>query len=78
MKSMTASGRFSLLADSARRPLPVALAQSMATTKLGNAERMELLNRLYRTLSPADKLRCMDELAWCRLAKRGGVEATIK
>jgi hypothetical protein len=78
MLCMTASGEFSLLVGCARRPLPVALAQSMATTKLGNRDRMELLNRLYRTLSPADKLRCMDELAWCRLAKRGGVEAIIK
>ncbi len=62
----------------ARRPLPLALAQSMARCKLGNTERMELLNRLYRTLSPAGQLRCKDELAQCRLAKRGGVEATIK
>ncbi len=77
MKSMTASGQFSLLADCIRRPLWLALAQNMATCKLGNTERMELLNRLYRTMSPVDQLRCRDELTWCRRAKRGGVEATI-
>ena len=40
MKSMTASGQFSLLTDCARRPLAIALGQNMATCKLGNTARM--------------------------------------
>ena len=77
MSNATKSENFSLLRDAAVLPLWAALARGMATCKLGNTERMELLNRLYRTLSPADQLRCKDELTWCRRAKRGGVEATI-
>lgn len=59
------------------RPLPMALAHCFATTKLGNAKRMELLNRVYLQLSPADQLRCKGELRLCRAAKREQVQATV-
>lgn len=58
------------------RPLPVALAQVFANTKPTDP-RMDALNRIFRALSKADQLRCQDELHWCRLAKRGAVEAQI-
>lgn len=59
------------------RPPAIVLAHCMANTKLSNSARMELLNRLYNTLSPRDKLRCRDELRWCLMAKRGMLEAVI-
>lgn len=59
------------------RPLPIALAHELARTKLGNQHRQGVLGRIFRGMTPADKLRCMDELGWCRLAKRGEVKAQI-
>lgn len=59
------------------RARPVLLAQELANTKPADQDRMALLNRLFNTLSPADKLRCRDEIAWCKMAKRGGVEARV-
>lgn len=57
------------------RPLPIALAQVMANTKPGAY--LDCLERLYLTLSPADKLRCRDELNRCRAAKREHLEARV-
>lgn len=59
------------------RARPVLLAHQFAAAKPTEQGRMELLNRLFNTLSPADKMRCRDELAWCKLAKRGNLEARV-
>lgn len=59
------------------KPLPVRLAQAVANTPAGNAARHAMLNRLYSGLRDIDKLRFRDELSWCRLAKRGSLEAEV-
>lgn len=51
-------------------PFPIVLARQLANEKPGT-RRMELLNRLFARLSPADKLRCQAEIAQCKAAKRG-------
>lgn len=55
---------------STRRDLAVTIGQQLANEKPGT-RRMELLNRLFARLSPADKLRCQSEIAQCKAAKRG-------
>lgn len=60
------------------RPLPVALAHELARAKLGDQDRQQVLGRIFTGLSPADKLRCRDELEWCKLAKRGHVQAVVR
>ena len=57
------------------RSLPIALGQVLANTKPG--PHMDTLNRIYMGLSPADRLRCRDELSACRAAKRGHIEAVV-
>lgn len=69
------SNAISLLAKAKVRALPIALAHCIAATPLSNWQRMTLLNRVYYTLSPADKLRCKAELELCRMAKRGELRA---
>lgn len=57
------------------RPLPVALGQVLANTRPGAY--LDCLNRLYLSLSSADKIRCRLELQHCREAKRGWAEARV-
>lgn len=59
------------------RPLPVALAHVFANAKPADP-RMNALNRIFRTLNSVDQLRCRDELHFCRLAKRGQVQAVVQ
>lgn len=75
---MTPQESYSLLSRcQPPQPLPLVLARLMIATPLGNTERHSLYNRLYGGLSPADKLRCQDELRWCRMGKRGELEAVV-
>ena len=67
---------YSVLRPNIVRPLPIALAQILSNAKPGDG-RLPALNRLYSALSPADKLRCQDEMRWCRLAKRGATPARV-
>lgn len=67
----------SLLSLDSLRPLPIALAHVAANTKLGNHGRLYVLNRVFASLSVDDKLRCRAELAECRRAQRGELEAKI-
>lgn len=60
------------------QPLPLVLARLMVNTPLGKTERHNLLSRIFCTLCVADKLRCVEELRLCRLAKRGEIEATVQ
>lgn len=60
-----------------RRPLWMALAHSMAGLKLGNSERLAMLNRIYSTLRIADAIACRGELLECREARRGQRRAEI-
>lgn len=67
---------FSILRDSQPRPLWQALAHLMANTPATD-QRWDSLQRLFRALNPADKIRCQDELAQCRKAKRGELKAVV-
>lgn len=54
------------------RPFPIALAHALAKCKPGrDAERLELLNRLFAGLKPAPRIHCREELAECRAAQGG-------
>lgn len=59
------------------RALPIALAHELMRTKLGKQVRLALLNRIFTTLKPGDKLRCRNELRECLAAKRGETHAAI-
>lgn len=59
------------------RPLPIALAHIAANTPAAAQEKWLLINRIYTSMLPVNKIRFHDELQWCRLAKRGKVEAKI-
>lgn len=61
------------------RPLHAALAHIMANLMLGRCDprRLEILNRLYMSLSPADQIRCRWEMLEVREAKRGNRPARI-
>lgn len=67
-----------LLSDIVRdvRPLPVALAHCMIRAKPGT-ERMELLNKLFRSTLPAAQMFTRVEMAECRAAIRGEREAVV-
>ena len=58
------------------RPLWQALAHELARTRPGEA-RLNLLNSLYRDLTPADALRCRAELHAVRAARRGESPAQV-
>jgi hypothetical protein len=68
---------YSILRPVVARPFCVALAQLMANARPGD-NRWPMWRRMFNELSPADKLRCEDELRWCRAAKRGAVEAQLQ
>lgn len=53
------------------RELHIALAHSFAVTKLTDVPRMNMLGRIYESLSWNDQLRCRAELSRCRQARRG-------
>jgi len=70
--------QFSVLYSAEQRPLPVALAHEFAALKWGKeGKRLDMLNRIYLELSPADRMRCRIELAQCRRAKMGEVRAEV-
>lgn len=58
------------------RPLPIALAQVMANAAASDP-RWPAFGRLFNGLRMVDRLRCQDELRWCRMAKRGALEARV-
>ena len=54
------------------RSLPIALAHRFAAPfPFRDPPRMELLNRMYESLTVGDKMRCTAEFRECRAAKRG-------
>lgn len=65
----------SLLARAVRvnpnRPLPIALAHAMASAKVSDQDRQQLLSRVFKAMQPAQQARCRHELAECRAARRG-------
>lgn len=69
--------RLTLEALATYRSFPIALGQEIAQTRVTDHARMAILTRNYMSLLPADRLRCINELELCKLAKRGGVEAMV-
>lgn len=67
---------YSLLRNTSRVELPVALGRRMANTKLGSTA-WPMLHRLYNALDLAGKLACRGELAACRAAVRNPAEARV-
>lgn len=64
----------SLLARATRvnpdRPLPIALAHAMASAKVSDQPRQQLLTRVFSRMQPAQQALCRHELAECRAARR--------
>lgn len=60
------------------RELPLALAHAFAVPRpFSDQARLDLLNRVFSTMSPADQLRCRAEFLECREAKRGNRFAEV-
>jgi hypothetical protein len=53
---------FSVLSDLAMRPLPVALAHRLVKARLGDPY-IDTFHRLYESLPPSDRTRCLAEIA---------------
>lgn len=58
------------------RPLPIALAHCLAAAK-PDTDRMRLLNKLYLALTWGEQAACRGELARCRAARAGRLEAKV-
>lgn len=67
---------FSVLRQSEPRPLWQALAHLMANTPATD-QRWDRYQRIFKALTPADKLNCQNELYLCRMAKRGELQAHV-
>jgi len=58
------------------RPLPRALAHAFAATKPGSL-RMDVLNALFRRMTPREQLECRAEMLETKAARRGEKPATV-